>query len=475
MSGAVLRSWLGKRALVAMFVLCALPACISIALLTPPGQSPDEAAHVARAEGLLRGEVLGRRVLYVDAAAHQQEIFGSVRIAPDVFMEAVGVATMVPGRNPPLFTGADMERMQAERRDQTLMDIPIPNTIVYFPAAYVPAAIGIGLGRAMKARPYGCLMLARLAEALAFVGLGALALGLAAYGEAVLLAVLLMPMTLFLAATENQDGMLIVMACLACALLTRGARVAGLVVMALVLAAKPPYLPLLGAFMLPLGGPGLWRRLRDIAISLAPVLLWVVLVALFVIEPVPRPRYHPGPLYPGDRSIWMDQTAAAVNARILLAAPSRLLRLPAHTLALHWLNFGREMIGVLANLCIVLPIHYYFAWIGAFCCAFAGLLASPRPKGRLADCGFVWVLLGATVWAVLISLYLSWSNAGLDYIEGPSGRYFLLLLPFLLFAAPPLRRGGPLPPLLPALPVVALGLYDLGFLPVKLVASFYFS
>ena len=54
---AVLRAWMSKRALVMVFVICALPVCFSTALLTPPGQSPDEPAHIVRAEGLLRGAI----------------------------------------------------------------------------------------------------------------------------------------------------------------------------------------------------------------------------------------------------------------------------------------------------------------------------------------------------------------------------------------------------------------------------------
>jgi hypothetical protein len=467
------RDWLGKRALIFAFVVCALPLCIITALITPPGQSPDEPAHVARAEGLLRGYVMGTRVRFVDPKTLKTEMVGGVRAAPDVFIEAFSVDTMVPGRRTPLFTSANMAQMEAERRDQKPFDISITNTIMYFPAAYVPAAIGIAIGRATRARPFECLILARLTAGLAFVGLGALALGLAAYGEALLLAVLLMPMTLFLAATENPDGMLIAMVCLACALLTRGSRVAGLVVMALVLGAKVPYALLLGVFLLPLGDPGLWRRMRHIAITLAPVVLWVILVVVFVGGPIPRPPYHPGPLFPGDRSIWMDHTAAAVNLRILLHSPSLLLTLPIDTLREQYRLYLAEMIGVLANLSITLPMKYYVAWAGALVCALAGVLVTPRKGASLADCAFVWMLLVATVWGLMISFYPLWSNAGLDFIDGPQGRYFILLLPFLLFAVPSWRGGWRVPPALPALPAIALGVFDLGFLPVKLAWSFY--
>ena len=51
----------GKPALIAFFILCALPVGLLTALITPPGQSPDEPKHLARAEGLLHGAILGER------------------------------------------------------------------------------------------------------------------------------------------------------------------------------------------------------------------------------------------------------------------------------------------------------------------------------------------------------------------------------------------------------------------------------
>lgn len=38
-----------------LFMACALPVLVLTALLTPPGQSPDEPAHLVRANSLLRG------------------------------------------------------------------------------------------------------------------------------------------------------------------------------------------------------------------------------------------------------------------------------------------------------------------------------------------------------------------------------------------------------------------------------------
>ena len=65
------------------------------------------------------------------------------------------------------------------------------------------------------------MVLARLCMLAAFLVLGGVALYVAAYGEALLFCVLLMPMTLSLAGSLNQDGILIGLACLSAAAMTR--------------------------------------------------------------------------------------------------------------------------------------------------------------------------------------------------------------------------------------------------------------
>jgi uncharacterized membrane protein len=84
----------------------------------------------------------------------------------------------------------------------------------------------------------------------------------------------------------------------------------------------------------------------------------------------------------------------------------------------------------------------------------------------------VLLLLVLSVWAVTIAQYLSWSPVGSATIEGVQGRYFLVLLPFLLLAVPHWRRCG-IPAIAPALPAIALGIYDLGYVPMKIVSFFY--
>ncbi len=473
------RDYFGKTAIILCFLFCALPVGVMTVLLTPPGQSPDEPAHMARAEGLLHGAILGVRKTNIDANTGKPEAITGVKVDWGLYQVSFGQTTRI--NNHQVITMEDLQTIRQWAPAHNKIFASIPNTAAYFPTAYLPAALGLGIGLAVNASPYTCFTLARFFMLAAFLALGVLALRIAAFGEALLLTVLLLPMTLFLASTLNEDGVLIAMVCLACAALTRGTRglrVLGLAMFALFLGSKPPYLPLLAVFVLPLFGVGFWGRVRDAVVASVPVLGWVALISLFVLVPFAKPPYHPGPFYAGDRSIWLDHTDPAANLHILLADPARFTTLPVHTALSDAPQIMKEMIGVLGLLQIQLPVAEYIAWCVSGVTALLGLLLCARPAavpGGAARMNFIAVsfLLLFTYWLMMISFYLSWSNVGIDHIDGMQGRYSLPLLPFLLFAIPWVRCRFTPPPLLPALPAVVMGIFDIGYLPIKLVWNYY--
>jgi uncharacterized membrane protein len=469
-----------KPVLVALFLFCALPAGMLMALLTPPGQVPDEPNHLARAAGLLHGEVL---------IVHKERLSpttGKPRFSPMAKLEtglveaSVGYTTM-SGDVHKVFLN-DLWIMQHTPPDKVMTYVLIPNTATYFPAAYLPATLGLAAGQAANLPPFYLFLLARLFMLAAFLALGAAAIALAEYGAPLLLALLILPMTLFLAGSVSEDGVLIAAACLAAALFTAdpfehpARRLCGVLVLVLVLASKPPYAPLLGLCLLPLFGPGLWRRALLAAAAALPVLLWLALVLHFTAVPFYKPPYTPGPLWTGDPKIIFNGTDAAANLHILLADPIRLFTLPwkmfslAGTMAL----LGREMVGMLGFLQIIFPLRYYEIWGAALALVLAGVALSRRWTVEAAlTTLFVLAVLLIAVWSVALSLYLNWTHVGQPLIEGFQGRYFLILLPFLILALPPGRGALRLPAIIPALPVLVLGIADLAILPMKLVTFFY--
>ncbi len=481
-----IRRYCGKWAVMALFLLCALPVSVTTALVTPPSQSPDEVTHYCRALGLLRGVLLGVRHSEIDPLTGKLELRTGLKVHVGDFASSFGhVTILTPYR--PLVTLEDWNKSERVAPNPNLFYVNLPNTATYFPAAYVPGALGVAVARVFHATPLHCFITARLFMAAGFMLVGLATLYIAAYGEALLVTVLLLPMTLFLAGTMNQDGLLTAMTCLAAACLTRetrGWRIAGLVVMALVLGAKPPYILLMGAFALPLFAPGFWRRFLDMAVALLPVLGWILVIALFVVVPYGKQQYFPGPLYTGDHTVPMDHANAAAQLHILMERPRRFLALPYYSTLRDAYTDFITVIGVLGPLQLVMPDDFYNCWAACLVFVALGLLFTRRPVvvPLTALLNFIAILgaIGVTYWVVDITFYLDWTNVGAPDIDGIQGRYLLIFLPFLLFAIPSLQSVPGLrrvrftvPPLLLALPTAGMALFDIGYIPLKLVLNYY--
>nr|WP_205619741.1 DUF2142 domain-containing protein [Acidocella sp. MX-AZ02] len=462
---------------VLLFLFCAFPVLVMSALLTPMGQSPDETSHIARADSLLHGNILLIHKTVEEPGAEAPIKVVGTKINAGLSAVAWGNYTQIYGHA--VSAANNLSALHQVQWQHQRVFINIPNTAAYFPLAYIPGAVGLGIGKAIGLSPFNAVTLGRLATALAYVLIGAAALALANFGRPVLLAILLFPISLFLGGTFDQDGILIALSCLACAGLTRETEFGRAVAFAsfvVVLLAKPPYLPMLAIFALPLARPGFWRRAGTVIVASLPVIVWAVIVILFVSVPVIKPSYHPGILFTGPAGTMFSQTDATANLHIMLADKARFITLPLHTLHIFGFGLLQEVIGKLGykNLCF--PDWFYECWWSAGVLALVSLLftrrsiMSPIPMALLNNIAVLGLFV-ITAWLVILSFYFSWTQVGQDFIEGLQGRYVLLLLPFLPLAIPAL--GAWLPEAVPMFPIFLLGLLDIGYVPLKL-AQFYY-
>lgn len=446
------RGWLAIA-----FLVTALPSGLGLALMTPMGQVADEPAHYARADGLLHFQLIGRRFMFINAFTSQPFPYSGV-LASDAIL-----------RLRPHWSGK-LERCVCS------------NTVEYFPAFYLPGAAGIAIGRALGASPLWALYAGRIGMLASYLAMGAAALALATRGRAILFVLLSLPMTLSLAASFNQDAQLIAATSLAAALLTRkGRALPALVLLALVACSKPPYSLLLLAAAMPLAAPGFRRRLGHVLIAALAPLAWTGVMLRFSFVPFPRTFYHPGPLWPGSRAVLMQGTSPADNLHVLLAWPAEILLLPVRFLAHNWLNQIHSAIGVLGWLKLVLPAWQYQGWMIAALAALLATLTAPGAAGarpwRGGDAALLAMIVIASLWAMMISLYLSWTEVGAAELTGPSGRYYLPLVPILALALPRLRwaRLGRTraAEFLLTLPGIAMAVIDIFYLPDFIWKSFY--
>lgn len=473
------------RLLAFLFILATAPVVVLFALAVPVGEVPDEAAHIERADSVRHGEIAGVRRALDPQAVSPVDV--SVRI--DMGALAAGFA-FTPGT--PLvdkhLTQARVDTLRSIAWTNRLDWVRLSNTGVYPPFLYIPAAAAMQLAKYLGHGPYVAVLAARLLNALLYIAAGAAAIALALRGRPILFALLCLPMSLSLAASINQDGLVIACAALAGALLTRPERRAwwcAALLLDLAAMAKPNLLPL--ALLVPVLTPGGWRNNRARAglgftLAAGPAAIWTAAMALFVATPFPRPPAQPGgPLWTGDLQRLFATTDPAAQLHILLEAPLRMITLPLAGLWEKGVWFWREAIGVIGTLDVVLPMPMYTAWTWALAAGLlAGLFESGRRPPDLRPTAAVIAVGGGVlaVWAICILQYLSWTRVGADVVEGLQGRYLIPIAALALPVAslPILRRppGAPLLRLLLSMPAVLMGLAGLAILPLVLVGAYYF-
>jgi hypothetical protein len=432
-----------RAAALVVFVLLVLPLVFLCAWRVPTGQAPDEPDHVVRIASVLDGQIIGHRVASMNAQSGGQDAGVTVNLGL-LFADLTGTSNAAP---PPSANSA------AKRLDwaRSIPWAPGPifvssvNTAAYAPVAYAPAALGMGIAILAGALPHAAIIGARFGNAIAFSLLGIAALAFARRGRLLILITLGLPMTIWLAGSASQDGVVIAVAALAAALLTQEGRAAfwcGCAALAVLVLQKPPYLPLA---LLPLLAPGglSWRTAEarlPAAIAVAmPGLLWSVAVVTFVAVPLlPSPLYHPGPLWPGNHADLFRSAISGAQLQVLVHHPWRGMLLPVFSVVGQLPVLSRQFVGVLGTLTIRLPHPLYGVWWLAILSALGGLLArTDQPgEGRAIERLLATAAILCSGELICLTLYLTWTRVGMDRIDGLQGRYFIPLLATLVFALP---------------------------------------
>ena len=430
------------------FLFCALPVLLFVALWVPTGESPDEVAHIVRMESVLHRQWVGHRAIRLDATGKEVADSGvrgnaSLLFAGFSFQPGTPVVDRV-------MTKAREEALARYQWEPGSSFISVPNTGVYPPFLYVPGAVGMQLAKWMGHGPWEAIRWARVVNVLTYAALGALALLVARRVRGAFLALLLLPMSLWLASTCTQDGIVIGLSLLGAALLTRGSAGAwwGCVAcLALVCVAKPLYLPLAGV-MLALA-PGrdwlLGQRALGAACVGLPAAGWYVFAQAMAGVAFVRTPSLGGPFWYGDPAHVFGTVDPALQVQVLLRHPSLMLRLPLSLFQEQggWLFW--EAIGLLGTLDVLMPLGVYALWSWAL----AALVVGEPLGGRLTPPGkgfvaslVVWGSVVTTVFALCVGQYLSWTATGAAAIEGVQGRYFIPVVAFAALALPVLRVPG---------------------------------
>ena len=395
--------------------------------LVPPLQSPDEGDHIKRVYALADGQILPR------VPAGGQTGFdvdrGLVRFveANCYFARFECTPTMDAARR-------DQLDAIAWSGDETFSTAP--GTGYYFPAIYLPQAIGLGLGRLAGLSVLDSYRLARWGSLLAACVLLAVAFRLQP-PNVLVMTLLLLPMVLFQSLAASQDGVATALAVLAAAAFVRGmdrtrpfdgGLAALLASSVFLLAAGRIYL--LPMALLPVLVGVARRSRRDLVAGLVvagAALAWFAFASATTVD-TRMPR----------------ALGTGAMAAHYLSHPGELAGVLWNTLTdpVYLRSYREQFIGVLGWLDARLPQGAYGVLTGVL--VLAAVLSIPRRGGAPARRERAALAIAAFGSAALVFLALlfGWTPFPATVVLGVQGRYFIV--PALLIAAALSVREDPL-------------------------------
>lgn len=402
---------------------------VAVALVNPPFMVADETNHFFRAVQISYGGLIGVRLPQGGAGG----------FLPHPVLN-FGFAFGKMPFNPAVRT--DIAQLASVYHD-TWRGIRLPisfsNTVIYPPQFYLPAAFALFVTRHFHMHLLQCFYIARIFSGLVCVSISALALRLCAPPARLwLLFCLCLPEVFGLYASFSQDGPFIACAVLACALLTRcvGPQAvwrplelsAAVLLLALFVSSKPPYLPVLFLPLALVARENFKFTLIATLVALAAVLAWCFLGLHPLVTPTragdisPARQLHNMLVHPGIIPVVLYNT--------FIAGGFWLIETGIATIS--WVDAG-------------MPHWFYF-----LACILALLLAGlyafqflmQEGRGHIPRLLLFLVLVAGAGAGATLSTYLTWDEVGRNSVWGVLGRYFTPLLICLTPGAMFAPQGG---------------------------------
>ncbi|QDE38497.1 DUF2142 domain-containing protein [Luteibacter pinisoli] len=400
------------------FLLVTFIVSLILGALMPPFSAPDEFDHIKRAYMFGQGQLL----LHSQSGSPSGGYVDSGLVD---FMDAFGA---LPGHNAQKISGAELDHAGAIAWTGTDRFVTPVGTSYYFPALYAPQAIGLSTGKALGLSVNKSYRLARLFALVTCLLLLAFACRIFPPPPAVM-AVLVLPMNLFLFASPSLDGMTTATAAVALAAFMRLAteRQASpswvfwvfAVALLLVGACRANAAPFL---LLPFVVWWFMRDRRSLAVAVAlgvAVVGWTLFTMKYTVYP------------PGARHI--DHTARLAS---YIIHPGRFFSILYATLADPGVRgyYISSFIGALGWLDTSLPVASYRIFGILFLIAFAfsfsrdAIVEHRLARGVLVLCAI------ATLLMTYLAMLVQWTIGDSPIIQGVQGRYFMIPALAIAFA-----------------------------------------
>jgi uncharacterized membrane protein len=415
-----------------MVAAIGLVAGLGFALLAPPFAGYDETIHFVRAYQVSQGGLL--------ATQRGERVGGSM---PDALRTDIG-RLLRDGLYEKRDRTAFLDHLgdRPARGKEVFLDFP--SAAVYSPVSYAPAAVFIGIGRALGLSTLALLYLGRIGSLLATIALLSLAVRRMPTRAWMLAAVALLPVTVFQAATVSADGITIALALLAVALaLDVAATPRGevtkrrlieiaLTVVALGL-AKPPYVLFALAFVIPIHRHG-GRIARPLGAALGAGFAATAAWGLYASRVYVAPELPPGYAGPLNRFTVYTHVDQRRQRNYVLHHPFGFLRAIGRTLSTYWTDLLHQSVAQVPLWSV--PVGIVIAGFGIVAASAAiPEVGSRSLLGRRSRAVLIGIAI-ATFLSLMLLAYLGWNALESPRIEAFQGRYLLPLVPLLLVALP---------------------------------------
>ncbi|QJD97141.1 DUF2142 domain-containing protein [Mucilaginibacter robiniae] len=400
-------------------------------ILVPPFQNPDEPAHFYRAEEVSRLELVPSFVYDSQYKIPQHTDSTLVFSAPGGYKVDKGVqqaqhpftrlsCCLINRVDSSMFIEAKQYKWGSG-----FTRLNFGNTAIYPPTAYIIPSIGIFIGKCLQLNIIQTYTLSRIFNCVTAVMIGFLALFLAKRSRILFFIALLFPMCVSLFASVSQDASLICFSFLLVAIIDHAEfnstpqyskwHFLGMVLlMTLIIIAKPPYTPLVFIFLL-LSIP-LRTRVLLFSIPLFILMIWFYIDHYNLAIPFAPVEMH-------------------INAKLqvshILHHPFRFIKMFFKP---EWMAINQNakmFVGILGWLDTYFPRLYYKM---AFMVFFLGLVTCFEFTRK--DSHFkvkVGLLFFATITliAVMTAQYVTWTALDSPVFSGMQGRYLYPIFPFV--------------------------------------------
>lgn len=415
------RCWVrgGDRQFLAAGAICflLLSVCFPLTVLIPPLQSPDEPAHIKRAYLLSRGQ-------FVLDTQDGKASGGMVDTGLDAYLDAYKQLQFDPNRK---VTNVEVESAKEILWSGEQEFVTAPGTAYSFPVLYFPHAIGLALGEVAGLSVDVSYRLARFL-ALGFSTVVLFAAFCIYSPPIIVVALLLVPMSLFQLTSASLDGMTTAFSILGTSCYMRLAKACEsasgslrclLIVCMLVVIASKPYL--IAMLVLVLAAVGAKDRRNWV---MAAALVASLLMTWFYVAMGRTEGVTPGtPLSARLQYYFVDNPMSGVEVLTATLSDSTRSR-----------YYFESFIGILGWLDTRFPTDTYalIAFILAPIILSSISLRELRSE-LLARGALVLCAIGTSV-LVFVAALLIWNPFPTTLVQGVQGRYFFVPAVLLAYA-----------------------------------------